>query len=250
MDSYFLLDIEDIFCYTTLQFNIERIYMKITIDTDIIKNSVKQSSKKLWDRADAGHIALLSISAILSVNVISSKLDNMFRQSKQFTTGTVDVTLEKPDKVYEKNIKAPKTKYSQLYNTGVRLNLSNHEFDCLSRNIYWETQHEPLIGQIGVANITYNRVLSGRWGDNFCDVVYSPKQFSWTNSKKIRNATPKNEKQWERAKHSAMLFTRGVRVTNLDKSQFYYANYIKKPHWSKNMIHVVDIGQHKFFNGD
>lgn len=243
MDSYFLLDIEDIFCYTTLQFNIERIYMKITIDTDIIKNSVKQSSKKLWDRADAGHIALLGVSAVLSAYVISSKLDHMYRDSK----GTVDVTLEKPDRVYKQNIKAPKTKYSQLYNTGVRLNLSNHEFDCLSRNIYWETQHEPLIGQIGVANITYNRVLSGRWGDNFCDVVYSPKQFSWTNSKKIRNATPKNEKQWERAKHSAMLFTRGVRVTNLDKSQFYYANYIKAPKWSKTMKREAKLGQHIFF---
>lgn len=221
--------------------------MKITIDTDFIKNSVKKNSKKLWDRADAGHIALLSISAILSVNFICSKLDSMFRQPTQFTRGTVDVTLEKPDKVYEKNIKAPKTKYSQLYNTGVRLNLSSKEFDCLSRNIYWESQREPLLGQIGIANITYNRVVSGRWGDSFCSVIFSPKQFSWTNFKKIRNAKPKNERQWERAKHSAMLFTRGVRVTNLDNSQFYYANYITAPKWSKNMKREAKIGRHIFF---
>lgn len=217
--------------------------ININIDTEVIKNTLKEKSKLAWQRADAGHIALLGVSVILSSYVVSSKLDDMFRSEK----GTVDVTLEKPDTVYRQNTKPPRTKVSQLYNTGVRLNLSNHEFDCLSRNIYWETQHEPLIGQIGVANITYNRVLSGRWGNTFCDVIYSPKQFSWTNYKKIRNATPKNQKQWERAKHSAMLFTRGVRVTNLDKSQFYYANYIKAPKWSKTMKREAKLGQHIFF---
>lgn len=217
--------------------------INIDIDTDVIKNSIRENSKKLWDRADAGHIALLGVSAVLSAYVVSSKLDHMYRDSK----GTVDVTLEKPDTVYRQSTKPPRTKVSQLYNTGVRLNLSNQEFQCLSKNIYWETMREPLVGQLAVANITYNRVLSGRWGDTFCDVVYSPKQFSWTIFKKIRNAKPKNEKQWERAKHSATLFSRGVRVTNLDKSQFYYADYIKAPKWSKTMKREAKLGRHIFF---
>lgn len=216
--------------------------IKIDIDTDVIKSSIKEVSKNLWERADAGHIALLGISAILSSYVISDKLDTMFRSNK----GTVDVTLEKPDTVYKQNIKVPKTKYSQLYNTGVRLNLSNQEFDCLSKNIYFEAKFEPYIGKIAIGQVTYNRVLSGKWGDTFCSVVNAKNQFSWRLFKRMREEVPKG-RHWEAAKYSALMFTKGVRVTNLTSSDHYYARYIKAPKWSKSMTHLGDIGLHKFY---
>ena len=89
--------------------------------------------------------------------------------------------------------------------------------------------------------------MSGKWGDNFCSVVFARKQFSWTNLKHIRNAQPKNKREWYRAKHSANLFIDGVRVNNLDNSQFYYADYIKKPKWAHGMIKDDQIGQHIFY---
>lgn len=231
--------------------------MKITIDTEIItnptkklKNLIKEMLKRVWKNSDSGHVMLFCICLILCGYIISIKLD----QYTSYNKGSVDVFLEKSDTDYTKtDVKPPKTKhFSQLYNTGKRISLSNKEFYCLAKNIYWETLREPLIGQIAVANVTYNRVLSGKWGNTFCEVVYYPKQFSWTNDKKIKNAKPKNEGQWERAKHSATLFTKGVRVTNLDKSQFYFAQYIKAPKWSKYMTKQAQIGQHIFFakNGD
>lgn len=223
--------------------------MKIVIDTENLvspfnsaMNSIKEKSKYAWDKADAGHIALFGVSMILCGYIGSIKLDDYLHKG-----GSVDAYLEKPDISYKTEKKSPKTKVAQLYNTKEELILSNKEFDCLSRNIYWESMHEPLLGQMSVANVTYNRVLSGKWGNTFCDVVFAPKQFSWTIFKKIRNAQPKNKRQWERAKHSATLFTRGVRVTNLDTSQFYYAEYIKKPSWAKRMTKQAHIGQHIFF---
>lgn len=225
--------------------------MKLTIDTDIFTNPIKKSTRfvkekliKVWEKSDAGHVALFGVSLILCGYIISIEIDKLLENNNK---GSVDVFLEKSDTNYKRESKPPKTKYSQLFNTGERISLSNKEFNCLAKNIYWESLREPLLGQIAVANITYNRVLSGKWGDTFCEVVFSPKQFSWTNSKKIKNAEPKNKSQWERAKHSATLFERGVRVTNLDKSKHYFAEYITPPKWSKRMDKQAHIGKHIFF---
>ena len=213
--------------------------ININIDTSKFNFYIINKLKQLWYRADAGHIALLSICLVLSGYIIGGKIDDIFKKDHC----CVEVFLEKDSTP----VKLPKTKFTQLFNTNQKVILSDKQFNCLAKNIYWETMHEPLLGQIAVANVTYNRVLSKKWGNTFCDVVYARKQFSWTSLKKIRNAEPKNKIQWDRAKHSAMLFTKGVRVTNLDSSEFYYAQYISKPKWTKSMIKSAHIGQHIFF---
>lgn len=221
--------------------------INVNIDTDNIKSFIGSSVKKTWEKSDAGHVFLGGIALVLSSYIVSTKLPNFFHKD----ACCVDVSLEKPDLAGRKypntNDIPPKTKHAQLYNTGVKLNLSPKEFNCLSRNIYWESMHEVLLGQVSVAQVTYNRVLSGKWGNSFCSVIFAPKQFSWTNFKKIRNAVPKNKKQWERAQHSAMLFDNGVRVTNFADTQFYFAEYIRAPSWSKSMDKTAKIGQHIFF---
>lgn len=150
------------------------------------------------------------------------------------------------DVVLEPIPKEPK-KFVKLYNVHRAISLSDKEFDCLSRNIYWESRTEPLIGQIAVAQTTFNRVKDKRWKNNICGVVFQKNQFSWTNLPNIRNAKPRNRKQWERAKHSAYLFLHGVRVENLQRSDHYYANYIEKPKWAHSMKKISKIGQHIFY---
>ena len=61
------------------------------------------------------------------------------------------------------------------------------QLDCLTRNIYWEAAQEPFEGKVAVAQVTLNRVESGRWADSVCGVVYQKNvvyekvvcQFSW-----------------------------------------------------------------------
>ena len=210
--------------------------MRIVIDTD----EIKTFPKKVWNRMTLEQTFLFALFLVLAVPAI---IDNYL--IKKEGSCCVDVTLEPndpPKKVVEN------TKFVGLFNTGKTVNLSKKEFDCLSRNIYWESLREPLIGQIAVATITHNRVKSKKWGDTFCKVVFEPKQFSWTNNKKTVNRTPKNIPQWERAKHSALLFTRGVRVPKLKDSEFYYAEYIDPPKWSKKMKKEAHIGRHIFFS--
>lgn len=218
--------------------------VKIVIDTNEIKSAFVERSKLAWEKADAGHVLLGGICLVLSSYIVSTKLPKFF--TKQ--SCCVDASIEKLNTTYpDTSTIPPKTKHAQLYNTGVKLNLSAKEFDCLSRNIYWESMNEPLLGQMSVAQVTYNRVLDGRWGNTFCEIVFAEKQFSWTNLKKIRNAVPKNKKKWDRAQHSAMLFNNGVRVAKLEKTQFYFADYIKAPKWSKDMTKTQKIGTHIFY---
>ena len=61
------------------------------------------------------------------------------------------------------------------------------ELDCLTRNIYWEAANEPFEGKVGVAQVTLNRVESGKFANSVCAVVYQKNvfyekvvcQFSW-----------------------------------------------------------------------
>lgn len=215
--------------------------MKIILDTEVLT----KKAKVFWERWDAEHVLMGTVIVILVSYIALEKLS--FKKQEQ-NSCCVDVVLEKPSKPEIKKPIKENVKFSQLYNTNRPINISKKQLDCLSKNIYWEAMREPLIGQISVAHVTYNRVLSRKWGDTFCDVIFEPKQFSWTNNENLRKAEPKNKKQWKRAKHSAMLFAKGVRVTTLFDSEFYYAKYIKPPKWSKKMKREANIGQHIFLS--
>lgn len=238
--------------------------MKIVIDTDKLKDNLKEGvvrQKRFMENYSDREVFFLCIIVIVFGYMVSDYLDSkkFFYMDKRI--GSVEVSLERiqdrlnrdaiqedsAPEVIDPVYSIPKTSRPQIFNTRKKVSLSKKEFDCLSRNIYWETMREPLIGQLAVANVTYNRVKTGKWGNSFCSVVFAHKQFSWTNFRKIRNAVPRNETQWVRARHSAFLFTRGVRVTNLDNSHFYFADYIKAPKWSHDMDRIAKIGKHIFF---
>lgn len=232
--------------------------MKLTIDTD----KVRLPKFSLRDYSDR-EVFFLCVMIILFAYMLSDWLEARKFVSVDTRLGRVEATLERvveslnedsltsqrdapePDRI----VSHPKPKFTALSRSNKKISLNDKEYDCLARNIYWEAMHEPLVGQIAVAQVTYNRVLSRKWGNDFCSVVFAHKQFSWTLLKKIRNATPKNRVQWTRAKHSVDLFLAGTRVNNLGSSQFYYAQYIKKPKWDWTKLVKDDhIGQHIFYS--
>ena len=51
------------------------------------------------------------------------------------------------------------------------------QLDCLTRNIYWEAASEPFEGKVAVAQVTMNRLASGRFGDSVCGVFYQKNVF-------------------------------------------------------------------------
>lgn len=69
---------------------------------------------------------------------------------------------------------------------------SKKDFELLARNIFFEASLEGPVGQLAVAQVTFARLASGRWGNTLQAVIYANRQFSWTaNERKLEGATLK-----------------------------------------------------------
>ncbi len=62
------------------------------------------------------------------------------------------------------------------------ITLSEEDINLLATIVTLESGGESYDGQLAVANVIINRMLSGHWGSTVADVVYAPYQFSCTSS--------------------------------------------------------------------
>ena len=124
----------------------------------------------------------------------------------------------------------------------------NKSLSCLADNIYGESAGEDAQSKISVAQVTINRLNSGKFGKDLCSVVNSPYQFSWTvsmpKSLKVRNPKAYNESM-EVAKK---VLLEGFRLPSIKTALWYHADYIN-PIWNRKMKRVAKIGNHIFYEG-
>lgn len=111
---------------------------------------------------------------------------------------------------------------------------------CLATNIYFESRGEPFWGQVAVAYVTHNRVKAS--GRTYCEEVYAPKQFSWTEDKSLK--IDFSSEQWRQAVIVAKNFKKWEDIT---KGATHFHNYTVMPAWSKKLILSVVIGGHTFY---
>ena len=128
-----------------------------------------------------------------------------------------------------------------------RLTYTRAEEECLAKNIYYEAGVEPAIGKYAVAQVTLNRLKTGRWGKNICSVVYAPAQFSWTLYKKKRYEQPKGPLWTQSQQVARTVLAEGYRVQGLEDAILYHADYIRQPVWAKSVAKIQQIGQHIFY---
>lgn len=67
---------------------------------------------------------------------------------------------------------------------------SSEELRCLAGAIYFESQGEPLTGQLAVAQVILNRTKSGRFPTGVCDVIKQRGQFSFVRRGEIPSISP------------------------------------------------------------
>jgi spore germination cell wall hydrolase CwlJ-like protein len=126
------------------------------------------------------------------------------------------------------------------------------QLDCLTRNIYWEAASEPFEGKVGVAQVTLNRVESGKFAPTVCGVVYQKNvfyekvvcQFSWfcETTHKIR---PIHKPLWKESEDVAKkVLLEGFRLPSLENALFYHADYVS-PGWK--LPRIEKIGRHIFY---
>jgi len=126
------------------------------------------------------------------------------------------------------------------------------QLDCLTRNIYWEAASEPFEGKVAVAQVTMNRVASGKFGDSVCGVIYQKNvfyekvicQFSWVceNTHKVR---PIHQPLWKESELVAKkVLLENFRLPGLQNALYYHADYVS-PGWK--LPRIDQIGRHIFY---
>ena len=126
---------------------------------------------------------------------------------------------------------------------------------CLALNVFHEARGEFIPGQYAVALVTMNR--AGRDQAKVCDVVFKPKQFSWTRGVKLTkkgweipahliNATNKEPEAWALAWRVAQWTLAGKMPDLTGGAKFYHAKYVS-PVWRHSMTQTADLGAHVFY---
>ena len=89
-------------------------------------------------------------------------------------------TAEAAEEAAAKAAAAAKEKYASVSTTArSSYSASADEIHLLAAIVYWESGWEPANGQLAVANVVLNRVLSSRFSQNtIASVIYAPGQFS------------------------------------------------------------------------
>ena len=126
------------------------------------------------------------------------------------------------------------------------------QLECLTRNIYWESATEPFEGKVAVAQVTINRVASGKFAPDICGVVYQKNvvydkvicQFSWfcDGSSKGKPIYPAHWKESEEVAKKVLL--EGFRLPSMENALYFHADYVK-PQWGKPQ--VGKFGRHIFY---
>ena len=126
------------------------------------------------------------------------------------------------------------------------------QLECLTRNIYWEAASDPFEGKVAVAQVTMNRVVSGKFGSGVCGVVYQKNvfyekvvcQFSWAceTNHKIKPVSPNKWAESEEVAKKVLL--ENFRLPGLTQAMYYHATYVN-PGW--RLQRVTQIGQHIFY---
>ncbi|MEA3016530.1 MAG: hypothetical protein QOI38_1252 [Sphingomonadales bacterium] len=128
-----------------------------------------------------------------------------------------------------------------------RVETDTEEQDCLASAVYFEARGEPLKGQLAVADVVLNRVVSERYPDTICEVVEQPMQFSFVNATgRIPNAD-RSSAAWSKAVAIARIALAGTARAVASDVLWYHADYVS-PGWGRRLARQDRIGLHIFYS--
>jgi spore germination cell wall hydrolase CwlJ-like protein len=126
------------------------------------------------------------------------------------------------------------------------------QLNCLTQNIYWEAASEPFEGKVAVAQVTLNRVESGKFAPTVCGVVYQKNvfyervvcQFSWF-CESTHKTRPVHRPMWQESELVAKkVLLEDFRLPGMKNALYYHADYVN-PNW--RLPKIDQIGRHIFY---
>jgi len=125
------------------------------------------------------------------------------------------------------------------------------QFECLAKNVYFESRNQSDIGKRAVAWVTLNRVNSDKYPNTICDVVWQDRQFSWTHDGKSDDVPPNVVEQaaWERSvavSEDVMADYISGGYDPTEGATMFHADYVT-PYWTDSFDRVAQIDSHIFY---
>jgi len=120
---------------------------------------------------------------------------------------------------------------------------ADEETECLARAVYWESNGEPLAGQLSVAEVIINRAQSGRFAATLCGVVRQRGQFSFVRGGYIP-PPPSGARGWRNAVAIARIAREDLADGAAPSALFFHARRVH-PGW--RLTRVATVGNHVFY---
>lgn len=125
----------------------------------------------------------------------------------------------------------------------------SRDIQCLAQNIWFETRGSAFADKLAVAHVVMNRVEALGYPASVCEVIFQPKQFSWTHdglSDRVVLENPIDHDAWTDSVLAAIsAYQRALPDISLG-STFFHAGYVK-PRWAGSFDRRVAYGGHIFY---
>lgn len=140
----------------------------------------------------------------------------------------------------------------RLNNAEAASRMTPAERDLMIRTVYGEAGGESAEGQEAVANVIRNRVLSGRYGQGYEDVITAPRQFSVWNpgdpaGARARGLSPDSEAYRRTGEIVDKVYLTEAADPTRGATNYYNAK-AADPAWGRTLGNVTEIGNHRFGN--
>jgi N-acetylmuramoyl-L-alanine amidase len=112
---------------------------------------------------------------------------------------------------------------------------------CLASTIYFESQGEPLAGQLAVAQVVLNRVAARRFGQGVCGVITARGQFGFVRGGRIPAVNPAKQ-----AYRTALAVAKVAMAEAWDGGEASEALYFNSRRMS-GRTQIASIGNHLFY---
>ena len=135
----------------------------------------------------------------------------------------------------------------------------SNDLTCLTANLYFEANFEPIESKIAVAQIVMQRVKSNYYPDSVCGVITQGIeknicQFSWLcdkNNNSIKINTKEDMKYWKQnlAIAKVMLSSKPFYIKELGSALLYHDDTVT-PWWStnENVTFLLKLGHLSFYS--
>jgi len=123
--------------------------------------------------------------------------------------------------------------------------IAKEELDCLVINAYHEARGEGRIGRLLVTQVVINRAEIA--SKSFCEIVFQPKQFSWTLGK-IKKVP---EEVYHNLAFEIYELYNNKSIIPIDFYDVTHFHEVKvNPYWSKKLVKIGTHNQHVFYKGN